>query len=483
MYRLVFQSGRYEGKRIVVRQAVALAGRGDQCHLVLSDDDRMAKRHARFEENGIGVFVTALSADHPVFRNGEDILDATVRLAHGDLVELGRTRIQFQDIIAPHRRLRPSPGLLQPATGLLAIAILAFEIFLLGFLVDWPRLIIRPDTEARDLAHAERRRAEIEAAKASDTGTVAQASANTSVVAMPGSSSPSAATNAGASDDALQELEIADFVPADTNSTLAILPSVSAADTRIEQAQRLLAQATSAAEFADYPNAFRLLNQIHQTHPGFIPAHVQHAKLLETRGDLGGALQRWAIVLSTAPANSPARAQAQKERQRLSDLRDVQTRILEHPGVPDLDNLPRHVRIAASDVQRLPSDSDVAEMRVLALSLASPPNSPLYQNAVLQVFVTFYDVAPDGQPRPTRAITSPSPIVLNAPFAARQTLDLEATYVVPRSLRAQESREFGAPLSFYGYSIHVYAGQILQDAFAKPRKLLGQSIHFPAAEN
>ena len=67
-------------------------------------------------------------------------------------------------------------------------------------------------------------------------------------------------------------------------------------------------------------------------------------------------------------------------------------------------------------------------------------------------------------------------------FAARSSIPVEATYVVPRGLRAQEESDSGQPFSYYGFTLHVFAGQILQDVFAKPRKLLDQPLYFPTAE-
>ena len=495
MYRLVFLSGRYQGKRLVVRQAVTLVGREPACHLLLPDDDLLAPQHARLEERGKGVFLVRLSPDHPVERNGEPVLDST-GLVHDDLLTIGRTLIRFENIIAPHRRFRPSPGLLQPATWLLTGAILLIELGLLMFLVDWPGHLIRPETEAEDLARAEEIRAVLQAQQNAETGGVAKVAAPASVVELPGTQTvpppESVATNLAESPPAaasattspapaaiLQVLDEADFSPADTNTLVAALPPVSAADPRIEEAQRQLAEAVSAAQFADYARAFRILNQLHQTEPGFLPAHVEHARLLEVRGDLDAAQQRWSQILGLAPEHSAYRARAAKERERLATLRNLQTQILRTAEVPDLSALPRHIRALEPDIQKMPADSDIAEMRVLKATLELSLGERLFKDASVRVFVTFYDIDADSQIRPTRAITSPSPVALGNAFADRRSLALEATYVVPRGLRAQEERETGRSFSYYGYTIHVFAGQILQDAIAKPKKLLDLPIYFP----
>lgn len=484
MYRLVFLSGRYQGKRLVVRQALTLVGREPDCHLLLPDDDQVAPRHVRLEERTGGVFLTPLLAEPSVEHNGQPVTDE-IQLVHNDVLVIGQTRLQFQDIIAPHQRVRPSPGVLQPLTWLLAVAILLFEALLLAFLVDWPRRIIRPETEARDLASVAEIRAARAAEQNAETGSVAQTSAPpspaASIVTLPGTDK-AADSAAAPSSETLEVLEDADFTPADTNSLISDLPPISAADPRIEEAQRLLAEAAAAAQFADYATAFRLLNQIHKSQPGFVPAHIEHARLLETRGDLDAAHQRWTQVLGMAAPGSEFHAQALEQRERLAGLRETQTRILQTDTLPDLSALPRHVRIVTPAIQKMPVDEDITEMRVLSATIELAPNEQLFQDAVVQVFVTFYDIDPQGEIRPTGAIASPSPILLERAFAQQRSIPVEATYVVPRGFRQQEEIEEGRLFSFYGFTLHVFAGQVLQDAFAKPRKLGDRPIHFPSAE-
>jgi len=485
MYRLVIQSGRHRGKRLVVRQTLTLVGNGADSHLPLPDDPELAPRHARLEERGTGVYVASLCPERPVLLNDRPV-STEVRLAHGDRLTFGQTLVEFQDIIAPHQRLRPSHGLLQPAALLVGAAIVALELGLLAFLIDWPRRIIRPETEAEDLARGEEARAALAAERAAETGTVASAGAS-SVAVLPGSA-PGAAgggvTNADAPPTPVSEmLAQADFQPADTNLALIELPPISAADPAIAAAQRNLAEAAAAAQFADYARAFRLLNQIHQDLPAFLPAHVEHARLLEARGNLDEAYRRWGVVLGVAASGSSFRTRAERERQRLAELRELQSRIPQTPAAAAPGTWPRQVRIGNPQLQRMPADEDVAEMRVLDAELALAPDAKLFSNAAIQVFVTFYDADPDGSVRPTHALVSPSPIALGQAFADRRSAPLHATYVVPRGLREQELRATGNRSEFYGYAIHVFAGQTLQDAVAKPKKLLDLPIHAPAHAN
>jgi len=500
----------------MVRQAVTLVGRDAECHLCLSDDDQIAARHARFEEHGTGVFLSSLSVEHPVERNGEAIQEE-VRLVHNDELRIGQTLVQFQYIIAPHSTLRQSPGLLQPATLLIVAAILLLEVGLLLFLVNWPQYIIRPETERADLAFAEKLRAEKEIEKATQSNVASRVDAASSVVTLPGTATkpsdppskpisieaptaitPSESAPSGPTPpesivnpplnppaipsptssppEILEVLEEADFTPADTNTVVVDLPPISVTDPRIEDARRMLAEATAAAQFSDYSKASRLLNQIHKALPGFIPAHIEHARLFETRGNLDSAQQRWTQIIGLAPQDSPFHSLAIQERKRLERIQTLQTQTLKILKVSDLASMPRHIRIMETEIKKMPPDSDVAEERKLTSTLKIASQAPIFKDAAIQVFITFYDIDSIGQVRPTRAITTPSPLVLGKAFANRGSIPLEATYVVPRGLRSQEKSETGEKSSYYGYTIHIFAGQILQDAKAKPKKLLKRPI-------
>jgi len=495
----------------MVRQAVTLVGHDAECHLCLPDDDQVAAQHARLEERGTGVFLEPLSPDHPVQYNGRNIQEP-VRLVHDDEITIGETRIQFQDVIASHTPVRQSAGLLQPATLLFAGAILVLELALIAYLVNWPRHLIQPETEIPDLAYAEQVRAERKAEREAQTNAAVKAEAPASIVALPGtptgpdgsgitesSSStrvnvpthteienpplnPSAVVAAPTSPPAaiLAVLEEANFEAADTNTVLVELPPISQTDPRLEDAKRMLAEANTAAQFSDYAKAKRLLNQIHQALPGYIPAHIEFARLLEARGDLDGAHQRWSQILGIADPDSPYYSLATRERERLGRIQALQTQPLNAPQPSSMSSLPRYIRIQSPTIQKMPSDSDVAEMRVLTTQLDVASKAPIFKNAAIQTFVTFYDINTNKVVAPTRAITTPSPIIQGQAFANDdQYIPLEATYVVPRGLRTQESREPGGRSSYYGYTIHVFAGQILQDAKGKPKKLLKRPIQLP----
>ncbi len=488
MYRLVFLSGRYEGRRIVVRQALTRLGSDPQCHLVLSDDEHVAPEHALLEEKGTGVFLSSLAPGSTILLNDVPLAEAT-RLAHNDRLTFGQTRVQYQEIIAPHARYRPSRGLLQPTTILAIVLILVFQIGLLAFLVNWQQWIIRPETEAIDLQRVEAIRAEREAPSADS-----QAAAPASIVARPGTTPrPVPATSTGApgteSADAetqtqpelLQMLEVADFTPADTNLLLQATTHASPPPRDSQEVQLMLERAIAAAGFADHSSAFRILNQIHHMEPEFLPAHVEHARMLEKRGDLDAAQSRWNQVLDLDPSHPEARDRVD----RLMRQRQLQSQPTPSPR-PSAPVAATHpIRIVSPEIKRLPSDDTIQDMRVLSATLELPAGQRLFSNALVQVFITFYDSADGETPRPTRANTPPSPLVFKGPFTHQPSIPIEATYVATRDLRNRETAETGQTYRYDGYTLQVYLGQVLQDTVARPARLnefLPQSRNLKARE-
>lgn len=562
MYRLIFQSGRHAGRSLAVRQSVLVVGRAPDCHLKLPDEARLAAHHFRIEENGAGVFVCALEEGYGLKVNGQ-LVEGDRLLREGDILEMGATSIRFsegrgeQGVREERRRLqnkgKVSHGVLQPLGALLTVGLVALEVLLLWGLMIWPRLMIRPETEAADQARAEAIRAEEAAAAggesaaaaagaanagggatgttnaaagsdgvavASATGTnaasgtagapaaapappVAPPPAKTSVVNMPTelsekalaeraavqaaaavlASNPEADLSAetNATVVALAVLQNADFEPASPVTPLEDLPPISDADPRIANAQRLLAQADAAAQFADYAEALKILKQIHETAPGFLPAYEVHAKIFEAQGKNADALVRWRQLKGLAPAGSPSHATAEE------GIARVEAAMALAAAAAHLGELEEtsggFVHLREPEVQKLPSEagSDVAEMRVLRTDVVIDAGSRLREGDILRVTVEFFDRTEDGEIVPSRALVSDSPVELRVPGGTGpRSIPLDnCTYVIPRSMLG---REQARSATYYGYRLRVFFGKRQLDAVAKPKKLLEQPVAGAAEE-
>ncbi len=118
--RLVIEGGPSHGQelRLDKHGQPYRIGRSVGCHLVVADDD-MSREHAEIERRWDGIFVRDLESKNGVLLRGKR-LTGECRLADGDRVEMGQTRLvlddpgdrrlrQLQDGAAPSAA--PDPGL------------------------------------------------------------------------------------------------------------------------------------------------------------------------------------------------------------------------------------------------------------------------------------------------------------------------------------------------------------------------------------
>lgn len=527
MYRIQFQSGRSRGKRLVVRQAAATVGSAKPCVVRLRAQECPWPQAFRLEKRPEGVVPVALDAGDALRVNGV-VPVAELPLQHGDVVSVGDVEIQYQDIIPPDApRLRPGGGVAQALATLAILLIMGTELALLAFTANWPAHIIDENVERLDIAYARRQRKLEEQAREAASGEQADGKEkkpdSSSIIVMPGSSlveearaakqaaekpadgeageegdsgeeSPSAAVAAAEKGplpvappavkvpvdlpDTLREmLAGADFAPAELGDVMEDMPEVASLDAFTDNLESLLSQAKVAAQFSDYPRAVMLLNQIHKMAPGYLPAHMYHAELLETRGDLEAAYGRWRQLLGLVGKDDPSREEILKAGRRLQRQLRKQKDVGGHAGV-DPETLPRRARIVSPSIQKMPSDSEIAEMRILRGKIEQGAVNAEEAEGGLELYVTFYDQKPDGQVVPTRALVSPSPMHLGATGAAPGgAIPFEATYIVPAVQRGGTKEKPPHQSLYHGYTLHLFAGGELQDAWARPVRLLELPIH------
>ena len=520
MYRLIFQTGRYAGRSLAVRQSLLVVGRDPDCHLTLSGEAALTKHHFRLEENAVGVFVCTLSSIAVLKVNGVPV-EGDRLLREGDILEVGGTRIRFsvgageigerEEKRRLARKGKVDHGTVQPLSVLLSVGLVVAEVALIWFLVAWAQVLVSPESEQADAVAAEAIRLEKAGVDATAAALVA-ASTNAAdavaapaapiaptpkekqaIVSMPGELSaevvarreevaaaaeklaadPKAdlAAETNATVVAMAVLHDANFEPATSETALENLPQVSSADPRIAEAQRLLAQADAAAQFADYAEALRLLGEIHKSAPGFLPAYEQHARILERQGKLSDALVRWRQLKGLSPVDSPFHARAEEEIVRVeAALALARANGGETVAAAAADS---QVRIRMPEVQKLPNseNGDLAEMRVLRTALEIPAGVFPRGGVSLQVYIEFFDRTAEGEIVASQALVPDLPVMVRVPAGAdARTLELaDYTYVIPRGLIG---RNRAATTEYYGYRIRVFSGTQLLAAVAKPKKLM-----------
>jgi tetratricopeptide (TPR) repeat protein len=510
MYRLQFQSGRHAGRTLAVRQAVLTLGSGTGCHVSLPGE-AMPEKAACLEENAAGVFFCGL-APGAATCNGEPV-EGSRKLQDGDVLGVAGTRLVFllRERREKKRSTRVSWGLMQPAAALASLALVVGEMALMGYLSVWPLLLILPETELADRKAAKVLREELaqEAAKEGKEkpgATAALSLPGVSVKDGKGGAGGAAGTAGGAGGEggaaavpesgeaaaAAAVLADADFAPAKAEADLSTLPPISAADPRIEEAQRKLARADMAAQFADYGTAERLLDEIHAETPGFLPAYREHARVLEAQGKWSAALQRWRQLKGLSPEGSPFRAQADEAlarmRERAAALAAARAARgggggaasagrsagaaggASGAGASAVAASGGWARVAEAEVTRMPEsgEGDVAEMRVLRARIETKRWPGGTEERRLEAWVEFFDRTADGKVVASGALTPGNPVEVVVRNDGKGGTVEGFTYVKTKAMRAREKGE----REFYGYRIRLSEGGKLLDQAAKPRKLL-----------
>lgn len=137
MYRLIFHNGQFKGRRFAVQEGTLLIGRDPSCEVALADDDLAAPHHAQLEQRKGGVWLKDLGSLTPTSVNGEMVEE--VKLHSGDMIEVGRTKIEFQTIEAMVSTPRRSTSNLHIITLLAVGGILLLEAAFIFIFPIWQR--------------------------------------------------------------------------------------------------------------------------------------------------------------------------------------------------------------------------------------------------------------------------------------------------------------------------------------------------------
>ncbi len=487
MYRLVFLTGKFKGKRLAIKEKSVKAGRSPDCAIQLPDGDA-SRQHALFEEREDGVYVKDLGATNQILVNDKPVREA--RLTHGDRIELGSTLVQYQVITRSDEEKSRTTGHAQSLTAAaVAIIILSQIAFLLFLIVRHKDAVNIPEDSGADPAPV--LVTEVIGPEMSDEEeTFAQAEAllaqrEEMLGAEPAEPEPDS--------EIMQDLrrlraEVEDLrqqveSPAEPEPAPEVSDQPAAvADPLIERAQAMLNEALTDIVKMNFVRADEQLARIQLMAPDFIPAYIERARLHERRGQLKQAGEQWTEVLNRS-MGTPLYEQAAAERMRIA--RAEMTR----PAPPAEDSrgakpstrLPRRIRIADIQQERFPKNDQFEEMRLLRVSLkphSSERNVDAYH---IQVAVTFFDEDTETKEiRPTRAVVPRDPLRVDGDWRPNQQKTLTAAYIIPRGFRDQEIEQHGERMLYLGYIVQVYYRQELQDVEARPKILLNKQNEIPS---
>lgn len=94
MYQLFDEQ---KGKRYPLTGIIKEIGRTSECDLVIPDDDRVSRVHARLDWDGSNWVLVDLGSTNGTLVNGEPVTER--KLQPGDIIEVGDTRLRFLPLL------------------------------------------------------------------------------------------------------------------------------------------------------------------------------------------------------------------------------------------------------------------------------------------------------------------------------------------------------------------------------------------------
>jgi hypothetical protein len=486
MYRLIFLSGPLKGKRLAITQGPVMIGRDPDCHIAVADDE-ISRKHAIIELRDDGFFIRDLGSMNGILVNDKACRES--KLKHGDTLEIGRTKIHFQqmgrDDGREERRVTHSQGL---AFGAVFFIVLVQFAFVIGFSL-WRKDVVEKPEEAA--AATTSQMAVVDTAM---SNTFAEASAYLQSVkqSQADEKTPADEPKTNVTEDIrnlradVEEIrqQVGELAkPAVTSSVQAIAaeePPIKV-DALTAKAQQMLQAALLDLARNNLVQADKQFERIQIMAPNFLSAYIERARLYEQRGELAKAGDQWKEVLHRS-SGTPLYEQAAAERIRISRLEIIRkTTEVGTPAEkkPTIERLARRIKIVSVEPQRFPENDQFEEMRLLRITLKPKLGERELDRSEIRVNVLFFDEdAISRDVSPTRVAVPKDALRLDGDWTPNEEQTVTAAYIVPKDFRKTEQEQYGQRCRYYGHLIQVYYREQLQDEDARPKALLQKADQF-----
>lgn len=134
MYRLIIEEPDGRKRSVAVQEGTVTLGRDPSCDVRINDDE-VSWKHAIIEKGPDGIRIRDMGSLNKITLNGTDVREA--RLADGDRIELGRTRLHFQDTRTAVQPSGRRVNLLHRITLTAVALVLLIELVLVSALFIW----------------------------------------------------------------------------------------------------------------------------------------------------------------------------------------------------------------------------------------------------------------------------------------------------------------------------------------------------------
>jgi hypothetical protein len=409
LYRLIILNGPQTGLRWSVPDGPLTIGRAPDCGLRLSDSE-VAVHHAMVEPDGDALRVRDLGTMHRLLINQREKCEA--RLKHGDVVEIGRTRLLVEAVVRAEVEIEPHVAVRSRRRP--ALIALAALVLLAAGGGGWA-LRLGPWTTAgnRD---------------------------------APAAAAP---IGKGAQTTRFSRAPVARGGPVEEPVTAVAATSNSLEDRRLSSETPTLERRLGAFRGPKGTLSWNVIL-------AFISGPRWRAAQSEMGAYCRGVQRRvreWGHVAETALNEAGKRVERSWNEMEAAGRELVL-------GAPA-------VRLAEVAHVKFPADEKIGEMRVLNIQLERTPGITPPESGALRVEVTFYErETATGRIRPAAGV---NPVVLSPEGPWREGEPLSVVVPYQGAARATES---GVPSTvFHGYRVRVLAHGRPAAEWARPRGL------------
>ncbi|MCE9613007.1 MAG: FHA domain-containing protein [Lentisphaerae bacterium] len=483
IYRLVILNGDRKGQQITVPEDPLTIGRGKECGLCLNDPE-IATAHARVTHTAQGLGIVDLGSMGKVLVNNHGVRESTLR--HGDIVELGHTRLLVQAVVEAEVRGAREPNN-RRRRRLRAALMVTLATLTLVVMLEWgsdqPKgTEITLPKAAKAVAGAATNYvvASPEAEPLLLPPVVAPVAAESTAVAVPetlASSTPIEPPTAVMVPSGMATTPVAEgaapppepLAPPVDIGPVSVAEEVATANRPDpyalaqamidEKVRGMMLEVSALVDAKRLAEADELLNGVQHLAPDYVDAYVERAWLCEDRGLLDPAIAQWQEVIRHGAVGDVSKT-AREKTARLARARNEIT--------PKFGG---RIRIKSADQKKFPDSAQVREMRVVTVFLMPGDPMQVPDAKATRVDVLFYDrdLRTDRLSL-SRATGKARDLAVSSPWREGEEKSVTATYMIPASMTPASGRSE----QFQGYVVRVYYYGALQAVQADPPSLLAR---------
>jgi hypothetical protein len=444
IYRLIVLNGLRKGERITIDPEPTTLGQGDDCGIRLEDNE-VALHHAELTQRDAELFIRDLGSMNKVIVNKREVQET--RLKHGDILELGRTRLLVQAIVQAEVQNPPAPAIQltrrhRKRRYLAAAAALT--------LVALGTLALRHEPEA-----------------VPEPAPLTELAPEPAPTLTPVAATPTPPTPESTEDlrRIREDLAVIQQHLSQVNQIAPppAAPAPAAPIAPVDDLQAITRAVRDAMTAEDFAQADTLLEHLQLEYPDYLPAYQLRAELFEAWGMPAKARDQWTAVLQRTTESDLYR-RAVIERIRLARA-DSQRQIGAHEAM----------RIKGIEQIRFRESEQYDEMRTVTIQLHYNRDLGPIDPAAVKLTLYFFEQDLDtDQVALSAAQPSSEAILTDLSNDALDQFTASVSYIVPKGYYTRDHNT--SRQRYFGFIARLHYFERLVDEQARPSKLLEPAV-------